>query len=80
MMGRARILWSHTRDMRVDISNTLIKYTIPALDEVNEKELGDFIKAEKQGHFVVVYYQRLGSENKTEIMTAKDAFTVDFQK
>jgi hypothetical protein len=53
LMGRAKILWSHTRDMRVDVSKGLIKYSIPTGNEV----LGDFVKAEKKGDRVVIYYR-----------------------
>jgi len=52
-MGRAKTLWSHTRDMRVDVSKGLVKYTVPVGNEV----LGDFVKAEKKGGSVVIYYR-----------------------
>jgi hypothetical protein len=45
--------------MRVEVSQGLIKYIVPAHTEQLSKELGDFIKAEKQEGQVVIYYRRL---------------------
>lgn len=59
LMGRAKIIWSHCRDMRVEVSTGLIKYIIPVHIEQLSKELGEFVKAEKQEGQVVVYYRRM---------------------
>lgn len=66
-MGRAKTLWSHCRDMRVDVSKGLIKYTIPRGNET----LGDFVKAEKQGSHIVIYYTNV--PDKQEIPEGQDA-------
>jgi hypothetical protein len=84
LMGRAKTLWSHCRDMRVDVSKGLIKYTIPRGNEI----LGDFVKAEKQGSHVVIYYTNVPDVQETKDhsstprgppgSTEKDPFKVVF--
>jgi len=69
-MGRAKTLWSHTRDMRVDVSKGLVKYTVPVGNEV----LGDFVKAEKKGGSVVIYYRNAPAVPDIKIDTASGTF------
>ena len=80
LMGRAKVIWSHCRDMRVDVSKGLIKYTIPTYTEHLSGELGEFVKAEKQEGQVVIYYRRaippvidpVSTEGTTEGTTGRE--------
>lgn len=82
-MGRAKTLWSHTRDMRVDVSKGLVKYTVP----VGNEALGDFVKAEKKDNSVVIYYRNApavpevnvdSASREPVIATIPDPFRVSF--
>lgn len=71
LMGRAKTLWSHTRDMRVDVSRGLVKYTVP----IGNETLGDFVKAVKHGPVVVIYYRNVPAtvtERRTECVQKID--------
>jgi hypothetical protein len=64
--------------MRVDVSQTLFKFSIPVSQEVSDKELGEFIKAERRGYEIVVYYQR--TPDPPSSAETAPPFVVDFNK
>jgi hypothetical protein len=51
-------LWSHVRDVRIDVYQTTIKYTIPVMKEQGSGELGSFIKQEISDGWITLYYKR----------------------
>ena len=53
-----KVLWSHTRDIHVEVRKHTIKYSIPTYTERQTGELGDFIRADVRGGFIVVIYGR----------------------
>jgi hypothetical protein len=73
MMGRAKILWTHTRDIEVEVSKALIKYRIPVYNE--KTDIGNFVKAEKKDGMLNIYYQRnIPEDEKSE----EDKFKISF--
>ena len=52
------ILWSHTRDINVEVRKHTIKYSIPVYTEIQTGELGEFIRADKRNGFIDVIYGR----------------------
>lgn len=73
MMGRAKILWTHTRCIEMEASKSLYKFVIPAPDEV--KDIAGFIKSEMKDGYISVYYQR---KIPAEVVEGEDKFKVSF--
>lgn len=55
-MGRARVLWSQTREARCEVSVALVKYIVPIDGE--KPDLSKFIRAEMHDNDIVVYFQK----------------------
>ena len=53
-----KVLWSHTRDIHVEVRKHTIKYSIPTYTERQTGELGEFIRADKRDGFIDVIYGR----------------------
>jgi len=53
-----KVLWSHTRDIHVEVRKHTIKYSIPTYTERLTGELGEFIRADKRDGFIDVIYGR----------------------
>jgi len=50
--GVSKIIWSHVRDMRVDMSKDIIRYSIPVIQEKPDA----FIRVEKTAYEILVYF------------------------
>ena len=53
-----KLLWSHSRDIHVEVRKNTIKYIIPTYSERHTGELGDFIRADKVDAFLHITYAR----------------------
>jgi len=73
-MGRAKILMSHTRNMRMEMASKFYRYSIPFNGE--KKNLGNFVSAEIKDHELVVIFENKGTETKIE--HPEPNFTIDF--
>jgi hypothetical protein len=72
MMGRAKILWTHTRCIEMEASKSLYKYVIPVY---SEKDIGSFVKSEIKDGYINLYYQR---KIPAEVVEGDDKFKVSF--
>ena len=69
MMGRAKILYHHTRDIRMTLSEKFIQYRIPIVEE----KVGLFHSAEVADGFIVVkFFPGKDEDNKFKIQTVEE--------
>jgi hypothetical protein len=73
-MGRAKILMSHTRNIRMEMASKFYRYAIPLYGE--KPNLGNLISAEVKDNEIVLIYENKGVEPK--IKHPEPNFVIDF--